>query len=134
MTLIYYIYLFFSPCAEASCRSAVDAARNVVADIGLASASSSGGLTELARCTDQNSERDCHRLITKKYALSLPVEKSVLETKDESRNIPVLKLTSWAQFLVRNNCWHVLCGLVKPDPRRERERGLVKVSSSMPTT
>ena len=92
----------------------------MVADIGLASASSSGGLTELARCTDQNSERDCHRLITKKYALSLPVEKSVLETKDESRNIPVLKLTSWAQFLVRNNCWHVLCGLVKPDPRRER--------------
>ena len=55
-----------------------------------------------------------------KYSLALPVKRSILETEDPSVKIPILKMEDWADFMLRNNCWHVLCGLVRPDPERER--------------
>ncbi len=57
----------------------------------------------------------------RKYSLSLPVERSVLDTANPSLNIPILTMTSWLNFMLRNNCWHVLCGLVKPDKVREED-------------
>eukprot|EP00435_Cladocopium_sp_Y103_P000747 s1972_g1.t1 len=105
---------------QASCRSAIDAARNVVADVGVSSASHSGGLRELARSKDSNSERDCRQIMVKKFGLALPVKRSVLQTEDPSFKIPILKMEDWADFMLQNNCWHVLCGLVRPDPERER--------------
>ena len=107
--------------SKASCRSAIDAARNVVADLGVSSTARSGGLTELAACKDTNSERDCRRLLVTKYRLSLPIERSVLETGNPSVNLPILKMTSWLSFMLQNNCWHVLCGLVKPNKVREAD-------------
>ena len=56
--------------------------------------------------------------MVKKYKLSLPVEMSFLECKNEKLHIPVFKLSSWASFMVQNNCWHILTGLKKPDEKR----------------
>ena len=109
--------LSFCSASKASCRSAIDAARSVVEDLGVSSTARSGGLTELAGCKEQNSERDCRRLLVTKYRLSLPVERSVLGTS----NIPILTMTSWLNFMLRNNCWHVLCGLVNPNKVREAD-------------
>lgn len=106
--------------SEASCRSAIDAARNFVEDVGVSSAARSVGLTELAKCTDKNSERDCKTVIVNKYHLSLPVQKTYLETEDTSVKIPVLSMRSWGEFLLRSNCWHVLTGLTRPDEEREK--------------
>ena len=33
---------------------------------------------------------------------------------------PCLLLRDWAEFLLKMNCWHVLCGLLAPDSKRER--------------
>ena len=106
--------------SEASCRSAIDAARNFVEDVGVSSAARSVGLTELAKCTDKNSERDCKTVIVNKYHLSLPVQKTYLETEDASVKIPILSMRSWGEFLLRSNCWHVLTGLTRPDEEREK--------------
>lgn len=57
--------------------------------------------------------------MVKKFRLALPIQRSYLKTDDPSLRIPVLPMTSWANFLATNNCWHVLCGLTKPDKRRE---------------
>ena len=117
----HFRFLHFHPLlSEASCRSAIVAAQNFVADVGVSSASRSGGLAELARSKEKNSERDCQRLMVKKYGLALPVQRSVLQTEDTRVKIPILKMEDWADFMLRNNCWHVLCGLVRPDPERER--------------
>lgn len=112
---------FFHWFAEASCRSAITTARDVVSDVGVAAASSSVGLLELARCSEKHSERDCHRLMSDKYALSLDVETSKLCTRDESLNIPVIKMRSWCEFLINRGCWHIVCGLKNPDPQREED-------------
>ena len=90
-----------------------------MADLGHASVASSGGISDLARCQFGHSERDTNRVMVKKYNLSLPVERSYLETKG-AVGIPVLKMTSWARFLLKHNCWHVLTGLLAPDDRREK--------------
>ena len=111
--------MLFFLVAEASCRSAIDAARNIVADLGPTAVARSGGLTELAKCSDTNSERGCKSIMVKKFRLALPIQRSYLKTDDPSLRIPVLPMTSWANFLATNNCWHVLCGLTKPDKRRE---------------
>ena len=105
--------------AEASCRSAIDAARNIVADVGHSAASSSTGLVELANCNHNHSERDCGRLISKKYALTLPIRKQHLEVPGSDVKLPVLGMASWFEFMLKHNCRHMLVGLVKPDPPRE---------------
>ena len=90
-----------------------------MADVGVAAAAKSGGLVELSKCQDTTSERDCQRIMVNKYRLSLDVKQSLLETKDPDLKIPVLKMKSWADFLARNNCWHMLTGLLRPDKARE---------------
>ena len=117
-------FFLLYPVAEASCRSAIDAARNIVADLGPSAVARSGGLTELARCKDTNSERDCNRIMVKKYRLALPIQKTYLKTEDPSLKIPILPMSSWAAFLAKHNCFHVLCGLIRPD--RPREEAILK--------
>ena len=107
---------------KASCRSAIDAARNAAEEFGDSSRVVSGGLAELARCSENASERDCKRVLVHKYQLALPVERSVLGVADNpSLKFPILKMESWIQFLLRNSCWHILCGLVRRDKQREKD-------------
>lgn len=58
--------------------------------------------------------------MVKKYGLALPIKKSHLETGNPALKIPVLTMTSWAEFICKNNCFHILVGLLRPDPPRER--------------
>lgn len=106
--------------AEASCAGVVRTARNVVSDFGeSAAASKSEGLLQLSKRKPNNAERDCHRLLGKKYRLTLPIPKTFLETKDDSLKIPFLRVRDWMMFLLQNNCLHILSGLLKPHAQRE---------------
>ena len=78
------------------------------------------GLTEFSKCDTKNPERDTHRLLTKKFSLSLPVPISYLKT-DSGLQVPLLKLRDWCTFLVRNSCWHIVTGLVRQDQKREED-------------
>ena len=111
------LYFFFSV-AEASCRSAIDAAKNIVADVGHETAASSTGLVELARSNEHSSERDCKRILTKKYGLALPLKKTILDTEGSSVKLPVLSLATWLKYMLEKNCWHMLTGLIRPDEQR----------------
>ena len=102
--------------AEASCSSAVRVAKNVVRDFGK-SVSRSSGLEAVSKCGARSAERDTHRLLVKKFRLSLPVPISKLGRGRLSHS--VLRLTDWMQFLVSRNCWHIVTGLVRPDAARE---------------
>ena len=67
-----------------------------------------------------NAERDCHRLISKRFGLTIPIRKHYLksERKTQSR-IPFLRFRDWFSFLLEHNCMHILAGLVRPNPQRE---------------
>ena len=101
--------------AEASCSSAVRLARNVVADVGSAAASS--GIDELARLSTSNSERDDHRFLSQKK-LTLPIR---ITNLGQSKNLrhPVFLLRNWMDYVVNKNLLHVLAGLRKRNPRRQ---------------
>ncbi|CAE7388848.1 unnamed protein product [Symbiodinium sp. CCMP2592] len=99
-------------------KAVVRTARNVLSDIGPQAAASSKGLKRLAECSLSNAERDAQTLLSKKMKLSLPIP---LETLGQGKlNFPVLRLRSWAQFLLDRNLWHILCGLLSPDTDREK--------------
>lgn len=108
-----------SACAEASCAGVIRTARDVVADVGEEAAKKSEGLVELSRKRPSNGERDCHRLMAKRYRLSLPVSKSILDVKDPALQLPIIRFREWMTFLLQQNCLHILCGLVKADARRQ---------------
>ena len=110
--------------AEAStCRSAIRTAKGVVRDIGKESAAKSPGLNELARCSQKNSERDFQNVTSKKFLLSLPIDLSTIQKPPGMRysgDFHAISLRNWCQFLVTYSCWHIVCGLVQPNPPRER--------------
>ena len=126
-------FQFHSSFAEAtSCAAAIRQARGVVADIGEEAAKKSPGLPELARCQQSTSERDVRRVVVK-YHLSVPIpltqlrktpgtmyqgEINVLMYQGE---INVLSLKDWITYIVQNNVWHLLVGLMKADAIRERK-------------
>ncbi|CAK9055791.1 Uncharacterized protein SCF082_LOCUS30127 [Durusdinium trenchii] len=103
----------------ASCAAAISTAREIVADIGEAAASRSGGLLEIARCHETHTERDTHRVLVKKLRLALDIKRSRLATTGPDVSIPLLRLRDWFAFLLKHNCSHMLAGLVRPDSRRE---------------
>ena len=110
--------------AEASSyRSAIRTAKGVVADVGESVASASGGLVQLAKCSEAHSERDGQKVIGKKFGLTLDVEFTTLP-KPPGVTYPgelcMLKLKSWMSFIVSMHCVHLLCGLHQKDPPRER--------------
>ncbi|CAE7339844.1 unnamed protein product [Symbiodinium sp. CCMP2456] len=108
------------PFAEASCSSTVRAARRVVADIGDRAAASSGGLLELSKCRENDAETDTHRLFVERLHLSLEPWVPLSSLTHNGRRLTVLRLRDWLQFLVDKSCWHILTGLVRRDPGRER--------------
>ena len=67
----------------------------------------------LAAC---NAERDVHKLSCK-FGLTLPVQICQLELLFGEK-IPVLPLSSWAQFLMSKHLWFSLSGLEMPDLER----------------
>ena len=119
------IAFYIAPGSEAtSCRAAIRTAKGVVSDIGERVAKKSPGLPELAKCSETHSERDVHRVIAKKYKLTLPIQMTELPKAPGmmySGAIKVLSLKAWMQFIVDYNVWHMLCGLWKADAARERD-------------
>ena len=110
--------------AEAtSCRAAIRTARAVVQDLGASSASKSPGLNELAKISEQNSERDVHTLTSKKFLLSIPIELTTIPKPPGIRysgDFHAIRLRDWCRFLVDYGCWHVLVGLSRANPVREQ--------------
>ena len=124
---LFYIHLCwfcYCPLAKAtSCRAAIRTARGVVDDIGEEGARKSPGLGSLAKCREGHSERDVHKVVAKDYKLSLPIDMTSLPKAPGtmySGEIKVLAIMSWLRFLVDYNVWHLLRGLRKADPPRER--------------
>ena len=119
---VYYIYMMCLAKAT-SCRAAIRTARGVVADLGEEVASGSGGLPRLASISEKNSERDFHRLTgSNQYKLSLPIDLGTLPRSkgvSYTGDMNVIPLRNWLKFLVTFNCWHVMVGLLRPDPPRE---------------
>ena len=92
--------------------------------MGEAAASRSGGMVELSKINEHHSERDGHRVVSKKYGLSLPIPLSNLPKTPGVRypgEFKVVRLRDWAQYIVDMNCWHILVGLQKPNRMREQD-------------
>lgn len=115
---------FKSTRAEAtSCRAAIRVAKGVVEDIGEKAARKGKGIIELSKCSEHHSERDMNTLV-RRFHLMLPVKISFLQKTPGVRyfgDFNVIHLSSWAEFLVNSNVWHVMLGLHQPDARRERK-------------
>ena len=119
--------------AEASCRTAIRTARNVIEDVGPDQARCSGGLEALAKCSLNHSEQATRTLFAKKLKLSLPIPFSTVSVSTDSRvrkseasevsilELQTLSLQSWVTFLLRSNTWHILAGLVRPDAERSEK-------------
>ena len=90
-----------------------------MADMGPDLAQKSGGILELARKSEHNSERDCHRLMVKRFKLAMPIQYDFLETGADGPRVPFIPFRNWLKFLLEHNCEHLLCGLVKPDHKRQ---------------
>ena len=105
-------------CTKASCAATVRSARGFVQDVGAEAASRSSGLLQLANFSLSNAVRDCSKLMVDKFELGLPIKETRLKSGDIS--VPILKLRDWLDFLIHGNHTHILCGLLKPDWRRER--------------
>ena len=105
--------------AEASSSSAVRTARDIVSDFGENLADLSGGITKLAKSSEKNSERNCHRLMVHRFKLSMPIDHHFLDTNDDGPQVPILRFRDWMKMLLNHNCWHLLSGLVRPDEKRE---------------
>ena len=107
-----------------SCRSAIRTARGVISDIGSEAAKRSGGLSDVARINEHNSERDLQSLTSKKYLLTIPISLTTLPKSKGVRytgDFHAISLRHWIQFLINFGCWHVVCGLAKKDEKRERD-------------
>lgn len=118
-----HMFLPYDPCsigrAKASCASMIRTARDVVADIGEVAAARSGGLINLAKKRENNSERDCVTVMAKQCGLTLPLEQHYLELKDDAPKVPFLRFRDWLSMMMEHNCLHILSGLVRPDRSRE---------------
>lgn len=123
MDLYSHVFAWTCILAEAtSWRAAIRTAQGVVQDIGLESASRSGGLTELSQCSQAHSESG-GRKVVERLRLTIPIPLTTIPKTLGVRytgEFQALKLEHWCQFLVDKNCWHMVCGLVRPDPERER--------------
>ena len=92
-------------------------------DLGPELAERTPGIPELSRISEHASERDGHRLISKKFKLALPVKVTTLNKPGAvsfSGDLDFIRLTDWFSFILEYNTFHLLCGLKSPDPHRER--------------
>ena len=99
--------------AEAPCSGAVRAARAVVSEVPAAASTSIGAL---AACKDDTAEHAVHKL-AEKFKLTLPVKVCTMMGALDER-IPVVPLSSWANFFVQKNLFFSLSGLSEPDAKR----------------
>ena len=70
----------------------------------------------LANCSLSNSERDVHK-IGKQCKLTVTMDLTPV-TISKGLEIPVLLLSSWFEYIMSLNLWHILSGLQEPDDRR----------------
>ena len=56
--------------------------------------------------------------MVRRFHLSLPIPQSFLETKFDTQ-IPFLRVRSWMEFLIQNNCSHIFSGVLQPNLQRE---------------
>ena len=108
--------------AEAStCRAAIRVAKGVVRDIGEAAASKSGGLVDLSKCAETNSERDLN-VVTRRFSLCLPIELTPINKTPGVRytgDFKMIKLENWLKFHLHYDTWHIMAGLRKSNPARQ---------------
>ena len=95
--------------AKVPCALAIRTAKAVTREVPAARETSFGAL---AKCTEKNSERDTHRL-TSKYRLALPIKLSEVELA--AGKVHYFKMSSWVDFILEYNLWHLLAGLEAPD-------------------
>lgn len=109
--------------AEAtSYRAAIRTARGFVKDVGEAAASSSGGITALSRIREDHSERDGQKLMSKLH-LGIPIPLTPIKKSPGVRytgEFCMLRIKDWLTFMIKMNCFHILCGLARPDVQREQ--------------
>ena len=96
------IFTLTARASKASCRGAIRTARDIVADMGLDLAQKSGGILELARKSEHNSERDCHRLMVKRFKLAMPIQYDFLETGADGPRVPFIPFRNWLKFLLEH--------------------------------
>lgn len=104
--------------------SAIRTARGFVSDVGESVASAAGGVLELSRCRGDHPERDGHRVLVKSFKLGIPIPLIQIPKRPGVKftgEICMLRLKDWLKYLIKMNCWHILCGLVNPNPERERD-------------
>ena len=94
---------------------AIRTAKSVVEEVPEVAQSSVG---TLARCHEDHSERDAHR-VSKRFGLTLPLPLTDILVGGET--VPFIKMTHWAEFLLQHSLWHRLCGLDHPDEKRTGE-------------
>lgn len=94
---------------------AIRTAKSVVEEVPEVAQSSVGAL---ARCHEDHSERDAHR-VSKRFGLTLPLPLTDILVGGET--VPFIKMTHWAEFLLQHSLWHRLCGLDHPDEKRTGE-------------
>ena len=88
-------------------------------DIGEGAARASGGLLELSTCREEDAERETHRVLVKRYRLSLENYIPLSYVNLNSRRLTILRLRDWVQFLIDSHCWHIVTGLIARDEPRE---------------
>ena len=99
--------------AEAPFSGAVRAARAVVSEVPAAASTSIGAL---AACKDDNAEHAVHKL-AEKFKLTLPVKACTMMGALDER-IPIVPLSSWANFFIQKKLFFSLSGLSEPDAKR----------------
>ena len=104
--------------AEAPCNHAVEMAKAAVEDSGNDSRDIPQALKELASIRENDAEEACHKLF-KKYSLTIPVEIETIEAGDqgELKKLPVVKFSTWAQYLLDYEKLELLVGV----PEQEME-------------
>lgn len=91
---------------------AIRTAKAVVEEVPSAAQSS---VASLAACRENNSERDTGR-VAKRFGLKLPIPLSKVQLGSDE--IPFLKMSDWATFILQAHLWHRLCGLTDRDQQR----------------
>ena len=74
---------------------------------------------QLSRVGSQNAERDTHRIMVRRFHLSLQPWVPLSEIQVDNRKLTVLRLKTWMEFLLRKHCMHICAGLKRPHEERQ---------------
>eukprot|EP00439_Symbiodinium_sp_Y106_P019610 s2254_g2.t1 len=108
--------------AEAPCNHAVEVAKAAVEDAGNDISALPPALIEFANIREKDAEEACHKLFNK-YDLTVPVRIDTIRAGDtgELPQLPVVKFSSWAKYLLDYGKLQQLVGVPEQDmePRLE---------------